>query len=287
MSLDLADAGAGLSLTESEFTRFADFFYQQTGITFETSRKGFIEKRIGQRMGELRLAAFSDYVSRVRWGRGNQEMQELINLLTINETYFLREAGQFEALVDHVLPQLTRVRSRLETINIWSSPCSTGEEPYSIALTLLERWADVDEYDVAIHGSDIDTSVLERARSGYFSARSVDKLPPETLQRYFDHDKTSGEYRIKRELRESIHFFKHNVLKPEFCSDADRYDVIFCRNMLIYFDETSRRIAVENFHNVMRDDGVLFLGHSESMSRISSLFTPVKFGDAIGYRKKT
>ena len=286
MAITGEDTAFQLRLSEGEFARFSDFFYQQTGITFEPSRKSFIEKRLSQRMDELGLVSFSDYMSRVRWGRGNQEMQELINLLTINETYFFRERAQFDALVSDVLPKLTRRRSRLDPINIWSAPCSTGEEPYSIALMLLEYWDDVDAFDVAIHGSDIDTSVLERARRGLFSARSVSKLPPEVLTNYFDLVRNSGEYEIKKEIRDSVHFFKSNVLKPEFRSDNDMYDVIFCRNMLIYFDETSRRIAVENFHNVMRDDGVLFLGHSESMSRISSLFAPEKFGGVIGYRKK-
>ena len=287
MAIAVNDIDSKLSLSAAEYTRFCDFFYQQTGITFEPSRQGFVEKRLGQRMGELGLTSFSDYMSRVRWGRGNAEIQELINLLTINETYFFREQQQFEALVKHVLPEITRRRSRLDTINIWSCPCSTGEEPYSIALSLLEYWPDVDEFEVAIHGSDIDTSVIERARVGRFSSRSVSKLPPHVLSSYFTHHPADNEYEISKDLRDSINFFKHNVLKQDFRSKEDLCDVIFCRNMLIYFDETSRRIAVENFHNAMREDGVLFLGHSESMSRISSLFTPVKYGDAIGYRKKT
>lgn len=285
MTLAAAPSMERLSLSAPEYARFTDFFYQQTGITFDDSRKSFVEKRLEQRIAELGLKSFSEYLSRVRWGRGNQELQELINLLTINETYFFRENAQFEALTRHVLPELTRGRSQADVINIWSSPCSTGEEPYSIALSLLEYWPEVDDYDVAIHGSDIDTSVLDRAKRGYFSKRSISKLPSDVLQRYFQFEATSGEYRISADLRESINFFTCNVLKPELAESKQRYDVIFCRNMLIYFDDKSRRIAVENFYNLLRNDGVLFLGHSESMSRISSLFSPVKFGDAIGYRK--
>ncbi|MCI4666438.1 MAG: protein-glutamate O-methyltransferase CheR [Neomegalonema sp.] len=286
MTLGLQIEASEPLLTDSEYSRFTEFFYKRTGITFEQSRRAFVEKRLGNRMAATGASAFSEYLSSVRWGAANGEMQELINALTINETYFFREEGQFKALVENALPDITKGRSRSNVIRICSWPCSTGEEIYSIALYLLEYWGAVDEFDIALYGYDIDSNVIDRAKRGAFSKRSISKLPPELLANYFQHDRKEDLYNIVSDLKESVTFETRNVFDPPNLTGDDMYDVVFCRNMLIYFDDKSRRLAVENIFNSMKNNGVLFLGHSERMSRISTLFTPERFGEAFGYRKR-
>lgn len=282
----LTTADPEFTLSPEEFARFVDFFYKYSGMVFEEARKPFVEKRVHQRMVELGLSSFGEYISRLRWRRDAEELQALTNLLTINETYFFREPHQFDAMVAQVLPSLEKNRRQGDTIRIWSSPCSTGEEAYSIALYLLESWPSADSFDIEILGSDIDTEVLKKARDGVFSQRSIQKLPPHFVNKYFQKDPSGKQVQIIDDLRESITFFKYNVLDPETQIAPGTVDVIFCRNLLIYFDEASRRTAVDNFYTLLKDDGVLFLGHSESMSRISGLFLPVKLGEAVAYRKK-
>jgi chemotaxis protein methyltransferase CheR len=163
-------------------------------------------------------------------------------------------------------------------------PSSTGEEPYSIALYLLERWPEIDRYDVEILSSDIDTEVLATAREGVYGARSVGNLPRETLQRYFS-PLADGRWRISRDLVDAVDFSRVNLSDS---IDVQRFrdvDLIFCRNLLIYFDDLSRRVAAEAMFDALRPGGFLCLGHSESMSRISSLFQVRRFADALVYQK--
>jgi chemotaxis protein methyltransferase CheR len=173
-----------------------------------------------------------------------------------------------------------------EPVRILSLPSSTGEEPYSICIRLLEEWPQIDRVDVSIVAGDIDTRVLAAARAGAYGARSLQRMPELLLRRYFVP--TVGDtHRIVDELREAVDFRQINicdVLDMQSCRD---YDVIFCRNLLIYFDEVSCRTAAENLFGALRPGGFVFLGHSESMSRISPIFTPRRFPEGIAYQRPT
>jgi chemotaxis protein methyltransferase CheR len=163
-------------------------------------------------------------------------------------------------------------------------PCATGEEPYSIAIWLLENWPQVDAYEVEIIGSDIDTRTLEAAREGVFGSRAMMRMPPDLLERYFVAE-GEGRWRIIEELRNSIRFTQVNLVdRPETVTQG-KFDIIFCRNVLIYFDDASRREAAENLYDRLNPGGFVCLGHSESMSRISPLFEVYRCTDAIVYRK--
>jgi chemotaxis protein methyltransferase CheR len=169
-------------------------------------------------------------------------------------------------------------------IRVWSVPCSTGEEPYSIALWLLENWPPVDAYDIEIIGSDIDTSVLEAARLGYFGRRALSHLPDGVIEKYFQ---ALGDerWRIVDDLRQSVRFAPVNLIDAAETAAFGRFDVIFCRNVLIYFDDASRRVAAENLYESLAPGGFLCLGHTESMSRISPLFEVRRYSDAIVYQR--
>ncbi|ESQ92626.1 hypothetical protein ABENE_07350 [Asticcacaulis benevestitus DSM 16100 = ATCC BAA-896] len=212
------------------------------------------------------------------------EWQELINNMTVNETYFLREDYQFDAMSNGMLPEIAQERPAGRSVKIWSLPCSTGEEPYSIAIHILEKWALADSYAIEICASDIDTRVVTQARRGVYGERSLQRLSPELRRKYFS--KTGvDQYLIREELRESIDFSVTNIIDPLHMSRYRSVDIIFCRNLLIYFDDISRRGAVELMYECLSPGGFICLGHSESMSRISSLFKPRKFGETVVYQK--
>jgi chemotaxis protein methyltransferase CheR len=277
-------AGVPPRITEIEFAKFCEYFYQRTGILFDEKKRYVVERHLKERFAETNSATFRDYFRLLRFDASGVEMQAVVNLLTINETYFFREDYQFQALVDGVLPELVRSRPASRTISIWSMPCSTGEEPYSIALYILEKWAKADAYAIEIHASDIDSRVLDEARAGIYGERSLQRLSPEIKAKYFTKQRFN-QSQICLDLRESIAFSSVNITVPADLRPFRNIDVIFCRNMLIYFDDVSRRIAAEALYECMAPGGFICLGHSESMSRISSLFRPRKFADTIIYQK--
>jgi chemotaxis protein methyltransferase CheR len=280
----IVSARASNSLTREEFARFCEYFYRQTGILFNEQKRYFVERRILDRIAATGSTNFRDYFALLRLEASGDERQQLVNAMTVNETYFYREDYQFTALVSGVLPALAKGRSSAQTIRIWSVPCSTGEEPYSIAMFILEQWPQADDFRIEIMGSDIDSGVLKQAHDGIYNARSLQRLPEELRERYFIrmHD---GQYRLIDDLRTSIDFSPVNVIDASSMAQYRQIDVIFCRNMLIYFDDLSRRRAMEAIYECLAPGGFIFLGHSESMSRMSSLFRPCKIGDTVLYRK--
>lgn len=282
--MGLAQEQATFRITHEEFAKFCEFFYRKTGILFDEKKKYFVERRIAERIVKSDSSSFRDYFTKVRFETSGIEMQHLVNQMTVNETYFFREDYQFKALVEGILPDLVRKKTRREPIRIWSVPCSTGEEPYSLAIYILEHWADADNFDIEILASDIDSAVLTEAQNGLFGERSLQRLPPALVSKYFTRER-SGLYRISADLRGSIDFTQGNVVDQFFMNRFRGIDVIFCRNMLIYFDDKSRRETIEAMYDCLSPGGYICLGHSESMSRISSLFRPKKYADTIIYQK--
>lgn len=271
-------------ITDEEFRKFQEFFYRKTGIHFTEAKRYFVDKRILERIAATGSGGFRDYFTFMRFQASGEEIQHLVNAMTVNETYFYRESYQFECLARSILEEISRRRAPGERIRIWSLPCSTGEEPYSLAIWLLENWHRVEDYEIEIIASDIDTNVLAAARKGMFGGRSVQNLSAEVKRRYF-HARGDGQYEIIADLRGSIDFTTVNISSAEEMRRYRDVDVVFCRNLLIYFDDLSRRQAAELMWDSLAPGGFVCLGHSESMSRITSLFTVRKFPDAIVYQK--
>jgi chemotaxis protein methyltransferase CheR len=271
------------SISEEDFQKFREFFYRKTGIQFEPSKRYFVDKRLLERMEATDNASFRNYFMMVRFQASGEELQTLTNLMTVNETYFFREEYQFRCLVDSVLPDLVARRKDDRPIRIWVMPSSSGEEPYSIAICLLERWADIARVDVEIIASDIDTRILNSARRGFYSERAVSQLPKNYLSKYFRRVKDG--YQITDDLRETVEFNRANLSDRADTRGYRNFDIVFCRNLLIYFDDVSRKAAAETFYDALNPGGFIFLGHSESMSRMSSLYRVRKFPEAIVYQK--
>ncbi|GLH76678.1 chemotaxis protein methyltransferase [Bradyrhizobium sp. SSBR45G] len=270
-------------LTSEELNRLAEFLYRRTGMVFNEAKRYYIERRIAERMSATSSRSFTDYFVQLR-GDTRNEVESLINAFTVNETYFYREDHQLACLTTDLLEERVAAKRPGDTIRIWSAPCSTGEEPYSIAIWLLENWKDVDAYDIEIVGSDIDTDVLEAAAEGIFGKRALMRLPPPLIERYF-HELDNERWQIIDDLRQSVRFSRVNLVDTKQTRAQGRFDVIFCRNVLIYFDDESRRIAAENLFDNLLPGGFICLGHTESMSRISPLFEVCRYSGAIVYRK--
>ena len=234
-------------------------------------------------MLSTRSDSFEHYFGRLRVD-SEGEIEQFVNAFTINETYFYREEHQLVCLTSDLLAARLKVKPRGEAIRIWSVPCSTGEEPYSIAIWLLENWPHVDEYDIEIIGSDIDTGVVALARAGVYGKRALMRLPPRLVDRYFEPG-DGASWRILDELRQSVRFTAVNIVERADTRSHGQFDVIFCRNVLMYFDDLARRTASENLFESLLPGGFIGLGHTESMSRVSPLFDVARFADAIVYQR--
>jgi chemotaxis protein methyltransferase CheR len=279
----LANRGDPLTVfSDEDFQLFADFFYRRTGIQFGANKRYFVDRRIQDRILASGRSSFRAYFDYLR--RDGAEYQLLVNAMTVNETYFYRETYQLECLVKSILPEVIKTLRGQRTIRIWSMPCSTGEEPYSIAFYLLENWRLVDDYEIEIVASDIDTEALEKARAGRYAARSLQYVPAATLAKY-TIDEGEGVRCVMPALRNSIQFARANLLDVVDDRAFRDFHVVFCRNLLIYFDDLSRREAGAALFGAMAKGGFICLGHSESMSRISPLFALRKFPEAIVYQK--
>jgi chemotaxis protein methyltransferase CheR len=227
--------------------------------------------------------SFSAYFAGLRGDFGN-EIQHFINALTVNETYFYREEHQLKCMTSDLLTERIRAKKPGSTLRIWSVPCSTGEEPYSLAIWLLENWPQVDAYDIEIVGSDIDTRVVKAAEEGIYGKRALMHLPPGVVERYFTVE-NEDLWKVIEDLRQSVRFTTVNLMEISETRLHGKFDIIFCRNVLIYFDEASRRTAAENLYANLASGGFICLGHAESMSRISSLFEVRRYADAIVYQR--
>lgn len=281
----MTHASPAAGFTSDDVERFQDFFYRRTGIQFGDAKRYFIDRRLQERLAATGAPNLRTYLVALRHGDPEGvEMQHLINAMTVNETYFYREEYQLRALSHELMPALAAARPG-HALRIWSLPCSTGEEPYSIALHLIENWPGLSSVDVEITGADIDTRVIAKARRGVYDSRAVQNLPAPVLARHFEAA-GEGTWRISAALRQAVAFGTANLsdaasMRPH----RGRYDVIFCRNLLIYFDDASRREAAEALYDSLRPGGFLCLGHSESMSRMSSLFTLRKCADAMVHQR--
>jgi len=270
------------ALTADEIRRLCQFLHRRTGMHFGESKRYYIERRIADRLAATGMRTFSAYLAHIETDQG--EVEQLINIFTVNETYFYREEHQLRCMSRSLLPEIVQGRKPGDLVRIWSVPCSTGEEPYSIAVWLLENWPLVDAYHIEIVGSDIDTQVLLDAKAGDYGERALSRLPADVVERYFEPAQ-AGHRRLIQDLRESVKFTAANLVDPASVTAQGRFDIIFCRNVLIYFDDSARLLAVNNLYDSLHSGGYICLGHTESMTRISKRFDLRRFEDAIVYQR--
>lgn len=272
-------------LSEENFYKMTDYIYRKTGIYLELD-KHFekLSKHIESRCKVMSADSFRKYFYTLRFeDKEGAEFQVLINGMTVNETYFYREKEQLEVLVNSILPELHTSKPKGEPLRILSAPSSTGEEPYSMILYILEEGRIVEERDIEIVGIDIDSTVIEKAKAGKYSDRSVHAIPSGVLGKYFNK-KPLG-YELIDDLIGTVEFKLSNVFDRAEMRKLGKFDVIFSRNMLIYFDDASRKEVAMTFYDMLNPGGYVLLGHAEYMSRITSVFKAKKIDSTLIYQK--
>ena len=273
------------SLSDEEFRLFRECIHSHCGIDFDVGSKYLLEKRLALRLAALGIPSFLDYYQYLRFSRNrDQEMMDIMDILTVNETYFFRESLQLKAFTEEIIPELIRAKSKqgMHTLRIWSAGCSTGEEPYTIAMLLLEI-AELKGWQVEIVGSDISQRVLRQARNGVFCASSFRVTDNHYLQRFFR--KQDDCFRINDEVRQRVSFSHVNLFDTERVAMLGRMDLVFCRNVIIYFDLEARKKVVDSFYRTLTGGGFLLLGHSESLMNIATQFTLRHFKNDMIYQK--
>jgi len=262
-----------IPLPDDVFRLLRDFIHDYCGIYFDDGSKFLLERRLNRRLEQHQLRTFAEYYHFLRYDRKREEeLVVLVDNLTTNETYFFRESAQLRAFSEEILPELRLKNAGRRSLRIWSAGCSTGEEPYTIAILLLESgdwWRD---WQVEILGSDINQRVLHTARRGVYKTSAHRATPPEMLRKYFVEE-GKGDYRIAEAVRRLVSFSYVNLLDPHKISLIRDLDVIFCRNVIIYFDREAKKKVIGTFFDKLREGGFLLLGHSESLINISTAFT--------------
>jgi chemotaxis protein methyltransferase CheR len=261
-----------LELRDTEFEKISRLVYSHCGIHLHDGKKELVKARLSERIREGNFKSFADYYDYVKTGEGTDEFIAMIDSLSTNLTSFFREDGHFRAL-SRIVPALIREaggRGR-PRLRLWSAGCSTGEEPYTMAITCLEA-AQGAGADIRILATDISTRVLKKAAQGIYPADRVKSIPPDLLRKYFQVGQGSwaGHYRVKKDVRDLVSFERFNLMEP--IASGDPFDAIFCRNVMIYFDKKTQEGLVNRFHGRLAKGGYLFIGHSESLTGLGHAF---------------
>ncbi len=281
----MIDFDSIIRLTDKEFEKFAKLIYEESGIFLKSAKITLLSNRLRKRLKVLKLDCFSDYYNYIEnLPDRSKEIEALLDVVSTNETYFFRNEKQFEALQNECLPDLIRKRQHEKKVRIWSAGCSTGEEPYSIGICIFELMHLLKSWNIEIIATDIALSVLDFARKGEYSGRRIDKVEPEFLKKYFVNNAQNPEsFRIKDEIKNLVKFSMLNLFKDPYPVNLD---IIFCRNVMIYFDKEHQRKLLAGFYKSVLKDGYLFLGHSETIHSISDDFVYKKILDTPVYVPK-
>ena len=258
-------AGREFAWTEHDFVRVKSLIYQRVGINLHDGKHAMVYSRLSRRLRETGHVSFHDYLTWLERS-GGQEWQEFVNALTTNLTAFFREQHHFKILAEYLKSVEAGVPLR-----IWCSAASTGEEPYSILITALENMASMSDFQLT--ASDIDSKVLDVATQGMYRLDSLKNIDDQRIKKYFlkSKDVNSDLVRIKPELRNLIKFLSVNLIGEDW-PFRNQFDVVFCRNVMIYFDSATQRSVLEKIYKVMRPKGLLFVGHAENFTEFRDLF---------------
>ena len=274
-------------LSVEQFQKLSQHIYQKLGLYFDDKKIYFLKTRVARRMAALGLDKAQDYLFLVAYADPEgQEMQALANLITTNETYMFREYDQLQAFANHCLPEvLSAKQARGEKrLRIWSAGCSSGEEAYTLAMILQEVFPQAQSWDCEIVATDIDENKLAKVRAGRYGQRSVNDVPDEYKDKYLTGN---GEEYVVRKRTAALVQPVHLNLHDRMAMRAMRgFDFIFCRNVLIYFDDLSRKSVVDQFYAALNPGGYIFLGHSESVGRVTTAFKLKRFENHLVYRKE-
>jgi len=274
--------GAGHGLTDHELSEIRMLIEERTGIHFDESRERFLSTRVREHMHERGYTRVTELLRAVR--KTNVEYDSLLERMLTQETSFFRYPAVYEAFEKRVLPEIhvSKFWKNPRTLRVWSAGCSTGEEPYSIAITIADSLSFADAWNVEILATDVGKLALKTAEKGIYSGRSLSGVNEKQLAAHFT--KVENKFHVKPRLKKMISFAPMNLAAPVY---VGRMDLIFCMNVLIYFTEERRHSLVQRFYEALEPGGYLFLGHSESISKMPVKFQAIVLGDCILYRKPT
>ncbi len=274
--------GHGQALSEHELSEIRMLIEERTGICFDESRERFFSTRVREHLRARGMERGTELLRAMR--KSNVEYESLLERLLTQETSFFRYPGVYKAFEKRVLPELHTKKfwKNPRTLRIWSAGCSTGEEPYSIGITIADSLSFADSWNVEILATDVGRHALKHAERGVYKGRSIASVSERQLANHFTE--VSGGYEVKPRLRKMISFTQMNLASAVY---VGRMDMIFCMNVLIYFSEERRRTLVQRFYDTLEPGGYLFLGHSESISKMPVKFQAIVLNDCILYRKPT
>lgn len=260
------------AISTEEFERFRTLIYDESGIALNGQKQGLVASRLSKRLRELGLSSFSEYYDQLMRDPQREEFTRMLDLISTNKTDFFREPRHFDFLREEILPELTQEKR----VRIWSSACSTGEEPYTIAMTLYDGVSDPGQWDFKILATDLSTRVLAKAASGQYDEERVLEVPAEIVRRHFlrGRGNSEGLLKVKPHLAAMIQFRRLNLMDDRFPIKSP-LDIIFCRNVMIYFDRPTQERLVNKFYHYLKPGGHLFIGHSESLQWVNHPFMSV------------
>ncbi len=276
-----------MDLSVEQFQSLSRLIYQKLGLHFDDRKIYFLKTRVAKRMEVLGLGDCRDYMFMIGYSDPlGLEMQALANLITTNETYMFREYDQLQAFANHCLPEVLSAKQArgVRTLRIWCAGCSSGEEAYTLAMIVQEVFPQANTWDCEIAATDIDENMLRRVTAARYGRRSVKDVPEEYREKYLIAD---GDEFVVRPRTASLVRTSHLNLNDRIAMRAMRgFDFIFCRNVLIYFDDLSRKAVVDHFYNALHPGGYIFLGHSESIGRVTTAFKLKRFESHLVYVKE-
>jgi len=275
-----------VDLTEEEFRLLRDFIHERFGLFFDDAQRSSLRARLEGRLAGLDLLSFEDYYHYLRFGpQRAEELERMISHLTNNETYFFREAPQLQVFADPILKALKerKAASGDRSLRVLSAGCSTGEEVHTLAMVIHDSGQFFWNWEVQVFGLDVDAAAVEKARRAVYFHNSFRSLSPAIMDRHFVREGPGAQ--VKEGIRRLARLRQGNLLDPASYEGLFPLDTIFCRNVLIYFSDAAILKVVRLFHEALAPGGYLFLGHAESLSRITDLFTPIRFQGAIVYQK--
>lgn len=267
-------------LSTEAYKAIVDLVYQHSRIKLGADKQALLSSRLGKRLRHLKLASFDEYCDLLRSHSSQVEIDELIDLISTNHTRFYREPDHFVFLTEKILPELLpELTAKRSALRIWSAASSSGEEPYTLSIVLSEFFRSHPSIDWQIWASDISKTILETAKQGIYRMEVVEPVPADLLKRYFQKgvDSQEGKCRVKGELRKKVQFERVNLFQNEYPIPHNQ-NVIFCRNVMIYFDIPSRELAVKRLTRYLAAGGYLIIGHSESLMGIQHNLKTVRQG---------
>jgi len=265
-----------IALTESQFERISRWVKELCGINLHTGKKELVKARLGKLMRQKGCSGFEEYLDLVEGDASGDELTAMLDALSTNLTYFFREPAHFNHLREVTIPQIVARQGRVGRLRVWSAGCSSGEEPYSIAITLCEAIPGIELWDAKVLATDLSTRMLSRAREGVYEKRRFKDVSPAILSKYFDGVQARPQrlYRVKSSVRQMVHFARLNLMDP--WPMRGPFDVIFCRNVMIYFDKETQGRLVNRYYDLLAPGGTLFIGHSESLTGVKHSFKYIR-----------